>query len=227
VSRLDELEARVVRCRKCPRLVAWREAVARTKRRAFLSETYWGRPIPAFGSADARLVVVGLAPAAHGGNRTGRMFTGDRSGDWLYEALFAHGFANQEISVARGDGLALIDTFITAGARCAPPHNKPTREEFANCRPWLVDELALLERKRVVVALGALAWNEFLLAWRAGGGSVPAPKPRHGHLAETPLEGVTLLGSYHPSQQNTSTGRLTRPMLHAVFARARALLDGA
>jgi uracil-DNA glycosylase family 4 len=225
VSRLDELEARVVRCRRCPRLVAWREAVALTKRRAFREETYWGRPIPAFGGAQARLVVVGLAPAAHGGNRTGRMFTGDRSGDWLYEALFAHGFANQPTSVARGDGLEPIDTFITAGARCAPPDNKPTREEFANCRPWLVDELALLTRKRVVVALGALAWNEFLLAWRAGGGTVPSPKPRHAHLAETEFEGITLLGSYHPSQQNTSTGRLTRPMLHAVFARARALLD--
>jgi uracil-DNA glycosylase family 4 len=173
---------------------------------------------------DARLVVVGLAPAAHGGNRTGRMFTGDRSGDWLYEALFAHGFANQPKSVARDDGLALIDTFITAGARCAPPDNKPTREEFANCRPWLVSELALLTRKRVAVALGALAWNEFLLAWRASGYDLPSPKPRHGHGVEVALANLTLLGSYHPSQQNTSTGKLTRPMLHAVFARARALL---
>jgi uracil-DNA glycosylase family 4 len=223
---LRVLEAKVIRCRRCPRLVAWREEVARTKRRAFLDQTYWGRPIPAFGGVDARLVVIGLAPAAHGGNRTGRMFTGDRSGDWLYEALHAHGFANQAISRARDDGLTLRDAFISAGARCAPPDNRPTREEFANCRPWLVEELALLTRKRVVVALGALAWTEFLLAWKAGGGIVPAPRPRHGHGAEVRLEGgVTLLGSYHPSQQNTSTGRLTRPMLHSVFARARTLVD--
>lgn len=259
---LARLEARIIRCRKCPRLVAWREETARVKRRAYLGETYWGRPVPAFGAASARLVVVGLAPAAHGGNRTGRMFTGDRSGDWLYAALHGTGFANQAESRARGDGLALHDAFITAGARCAPPDNKPTREEFAHCRPWLVDELALLPDTRVVVALGALAWGEFLLAWRARGGVVPRPRPRFGHGAELRLRGglveavssgeertkrtkrtirtqpsgelaaprsgeITLLGSYHPSQQNTSTGRLTRPMLEAVFARARVLLDAA
>ena len=222
---LARLESRITRCRKCPRLVEWREETARVKRRAYLSEPYWGRPVPAFGEADARLVVVGLAPAAHGGNRTGRMFTGDRSGDWLYAALHAQGFASQAESRARGDGLELRDAFITAGARCAPPDNKPTREEFANCRSWLVLELALLTRMRVVVALGALAWGEFLLAWRERGGDVPAPRPRFGHGAEAGLGAVTLLGSYHPSQQNTSTGRLTRPMLDAVFARARALLD--
>jgi len=216
-----------VRCRRCPRLVAWREEVARTKRRAFASETYWGKPIPAFGSADARLVVVGLAPAAHGGNRTGRMFTGDRSGDWLYAAMHAQGFASQPTSLHNGDGLVLRDAFITAGARCAPPDNKPTREEFANCRPWLVGELELLESKRVVIALGGLAWTEFLLAWKARGGALPRPLPKFAHGAEARLEGVTLLGSYHPSQQNTSTGRLTRPMLEGVFARARTLLDGA
>ncbi len=259
---LARLEARIIRCRKCPRLVAWREETARVKRRAYLGDTYWGRPVPAFGAASARLVVVGLAPAAHGGNRTGRMFTGDRSGDWLYAALYASGFANQAESRARGDGLALRDTFVTAGARCAPPDNKPTREEFAHCRPWLVDELALLSDMRCVVALGALAWGEFLLAWRARGGVVPTPRPRFGHGAEVVLGGgfgepvssgeactkrtkrtkrthlsgeypasglreITLLGSYHPSQQNTSTGRLTRPMLEGVFARAHALLAAA
>ena len=221
---LARLESRITRCRKCPRLVEWREETARVKRRAYLSETYWGRPVPAFGEADARLVVVGLAPAAHGGNRTGRMFTGDRSGDWLYAALHAQGFANQGGSRARGDGLALKGAFITAGARCAPPDNKPTREEFAHCRSWLVEELALLTRMRVVVALGALAWGEFLLAWGASGGALPSPRPRFGHGAEVALGAITLLGSYHPSQQNTSTGRLTRPMLDAVFARAQALL---
>ena len=248
---LARLEARVVRCRKCPRLVAWREEAARVKRRAYLAETYWGRPVPAFGDASARLVIVGLAPAAHGGNRTGRMFTGDRSGDWLYRALHGAGFANQAESRARGDGLALRDAFVTAGARCAPPDNRPTPGEFARCRPWLVSELTLLTRMKVVVALGALAWGEFLLAWSGRGGVVPRPLPRFAHGAEVGLvpgeactkrtqrtlcthraagvpcpRPVTLLGSYHPSQQNTQTGRLTRPMLDEVFARARALLEG-
>ena len=224
---LLRLEARITRCRKCPRLVAWRERAARDKRRAYLSETYWGLPVPAFGGASARLIVVGLAPAAHGGNRTGRMFTGDRSGDWLYAALHAHGFATQAESRSRDDGLALRDAFITAGARCAPPDNRPTREEFARCRPWLVAELALLTRMRVVIALGGLAWGEFLLAWRERGGTVPSLGPRFAHGAEVRLGPgpVTLLGSYHPSQQNTQTGRLTRAMLDAVFTRARALLE--
>jgi uracil-DNA glycosylase family 4 len=221
---LAALEARVVHCRRCPRLVAWREAVAESKRRAFRDETYWGKPIPAFGSAEARLVVVGLAPAAHGGNRTGRMFTGDRSGDWLYAAMHAQGFASQPESVRRGDGLELRDAFITAGARCAPPDNRPTRDEFANCRPWLVGELELLTRMRVVIALGGLAWNELLLAWTAFGQAVPKPKPKFRHGGEVALGKVTLLGSYHPSQQNTSTKKLTMPMLEGVFARARAIL---
>ncbi len=229
---LVALEARVVQCRRCPRLVAWREETARVKRRAYREETYWGRPVPAFGDPRARLLLVGLAPAAHGGNRTGRMFTGDRSGDWLYAALHAHGFANQAASTSRDDGLALDDAFVTAGARCAPPDNKPTREEFAACRPWLVQELLLLARVRVVIALGALAWGEFLLAWAAAGGGLPAPRPRFTHGTECSLpgraggmpRGVTLLGSYHPSQQNTQTGRLTQPLFDAVFARARALI---
>jgi uracil-DNA glycosylase family 4 len=221
---LAALEARVVRCRKCARLVAWREAVAESKRRAFAHETYWGKPIPAFGHADAQLVVVGLAPAAHGGNRTGRMFTGDRSGDWLYAAMHSQGFANQAESTRRGDGLELRDAFITAGARCAPPDNKPTREEFANCRPWMTGELEMLTGMKVVVALGGLAWTEFLLAWAALGRAVPKPRPKFAHGAEVALGRVTLLGSYHPSQQNTSTKKLTMPMLEGVFARARALL---
>jgi uracil-DNA glycosylase family 4 len=226
----------VVACRACPRLVAWREEVARVKRRAFAHETYWGKPVPAFGAADARLVVVGLAPAAHGGNRTGRMFTGDRSGDWLYDALHAHGFATQPTSTQRGDGLALVDAFVTAAARCAPPDNRPTPEEFARCRPYLVAEFALLPQVRVIVALGALAWEHVLRAREEAGGTTPSPRPRHGHGAEVALAGVedfaggravTLLGSYHPSQQNTQTGRLTRPMLYSVFARARALVGDA
>ena len=227
---LDDLAARVVSCRRCPRLVAWREETAKTKRRAYIDETYWGRPVPAFGDPRARLLVVGLAPAAHGGNRTGRMFTGDRSGDWLYAALHAHGFANQPQSISRDDGLALTDAFVTAGARCAPPDNQPSREEFASCRPWLVAELNALTRVRVALALGALAWREFLLAWEATGGAVGSPRPRFAHGAEHALvgpgkgRGVTLLGSYHPSQQNTLTGRLTRPMFDGVFARARALV---
>ena len=232
---LERIEARVVRCRRCPRLVAWREEVAATKRRAFADETYWGRPVPAFGAADARLVLVGLAPAAHGGNRTGRMFTGDRSGDWLYAALHAHGFATQPESTSRDDGLALVDTFVTAAARCAPPDNRPTPDEFANCRSYLVEELGELRRAHVVVALGALAWEHFLRAWEERGGVVPRPRPKHAHGAEAELPGiarnsfaggkpVTLLGSYHPSQQNTQTGRLTRPMFHAIFGRALRIL---
>ncbi len=182
-------------------------------------------------------MLVGLAPAAHGANRTGRMFTGDRSGDWLFDALHAHGFASQASSTGRDDGLALDDAFVTAAARCAPPDNRPTPAEFARCQPFLVGELALLARARVVVALGALGWEHFLRAWAAGGGEMPTPRPRHGHGVEVVLPGipggfaagrpVTLLGSYHPSQQNTQTGRLTRPMFYSVFARARSLVGEA
>src|SRR5438046_315029 len=174
----------IVACDACPRLRNYCTDIAREKRRAYREETYWGRPVPAFGDPRARLLLVGLAPAAHGGNRTGRMFTGDRSGDWLYGALHAHGFANQAASTSRDDGLVLRDAFVTAGARCAPPDNKPTREEFAACRPWLAQEFALLVRVRVVLALGALAWREFLLAWEAAGGRTPMPRPRFAHGAE-------------------------------------------
>jgi len=219
------LDRAVMRCRACPRLVAHREAVARTKRRQFQGEPYWGRPVPGFGDRRARLLIVGLAPAAHGANRTGRMFTGDRSGDWLYAALHAAGFATQPTSTRRDDGLALRGAYVTAIARCAPPANKPTPAELAACRPFLVRELRLLARLRVVVCLGGLAQQGFLRAWVDAGRTVPVPRPRFGHGAECALPGgVTLLCSYHPSQQNTFTGRLTRPMLAGVFTRARALL---
>ena len=217
---LDALNADVVECRRCPRLVAWREQVAREKRAAFAGEEYWGRPVPSFGDARARLLVLGLAPAAHGGNRTGRIFTGDRSGDWLFAALWRAGFANQPTSVHRGDGLALSDCWIAAPVKCAPSDNRPTTDERDGCAPYLSSEVALLPL-RIVVALGAFAWDAAL---RHLG---PArPKPRFAHGAEAELGVVTLLGSYHVSQQNTFTGRLTEDMLDAVFARARAILRG-
>jgi uracil-DNA glycosylase family 4 len=218
---LDRLNAEVTRCRRCPRLVAWRELVAREKRAAFRHETYWGRPVPGFGDPAARLLVLGLAPAAHGGNRTGRIFTGDRSGDWLFASLWRTGFANQPTSVHRDDGLALRDCYITAPVKCAPPDNKPLPEERANCAPWLQRELALVDTIRVVVALGAYAWDAALRHL----GPV-RPKPRFGHGAEAALPNDrVLLGSYHVSQQNTSTRRLTESMLDAVFIGARELLE--
>ncbi|MGE0519357.1 MAG: uracil-DNA glycosylase [Candidatus Binatia bacterium] len=218
----------VTQCRLCPRLVAYREQVAREKRRQYRDDTYWGRPIPGFGDRGARLLIVGLAPAAHGANRTGRMFTGDRSGEWLYAALHATGFASQATAVRPDDGLALIDAYVTAIARCAPPANKPTPAEIANCRPYLVRELELLDRVRVVVCLGGLALDGFLRAWRESGRLPPAKRPRFAHGAEYPIAGgIALLCSYHPSQQNTFTGRLTRAMLDAVFARAREVLGTA
>jgi uracil-DNA glycosylase len=223
---LARLETRVTRCRLCPRLVAHRERVAREKVARFRSWRYWGRPIPGFGDPAARVLVVGLAPAAHGGNRTGRIFTGDESGNWLYAALHRAGFANQPTSVDRDDGLRLAGAFVTAIARCAPPLNKPTRQEVETCRRYLVGELALLARVRVVVVLGRIAHDGFLAAERARGRVAPRPAPAFAHGAEHSLpSGLTLLCSYHPSQQNTFTGRLTRAMLDAVFARARALVD--
>ncbi len=216
------LQRAVERCRRCPRLLAHCREVARRKRRQYLAETYWGRPVPGFGDPHARLLIVGLAPAAHGANRTGRMFTGDRSGDWLYAALHAAGFASQPSATRRDDGLALRDAYITAIARCAPPANKPLPNEIENCRPYLLRELALLADLRAVVCLGGMALDGFLRAWRAAARPAPAPRPRFAHAAEYALAGgVTLLCSYHPSQQNTFTGRLTRAMLAAVFTRAR------
>jgi len=218
VSSLPELEARIVACRACPRLVAWREEVARVKRAAFASETYWGRPVPGFGDPDARVMVLGLAPAAHGANRTGRVFTGDRSGAWLFASMYRTGYANQPTSVSADDGLRLTDLWVAAAVRCAPPANKPTPEERDRCLPYAREELDLLPRVSVIVCLGAFAWDAAL---RILGGA--GPRPKFGHLAEARVGAYTLVGSFHPSQQNTFTGKLTEPMTDAVFHRAREL----
>ena len=227
VDPLAGLNARLVVCRRCPRLVAWREQVAAERRAAFASQEYWGRPVPGFGDPQAGLLVVGLAPAAHGANRTGRMFTGDRSGDWLYRALHRAGFADRAVSRHRGDGLQLRDAYISAPVRCAPPANRPTGEERAACRPWLEEEFRLLDRVRVIVCLGALAYEEVLSLLAREGHPVPRPRPRFGHGRVVETGGPVLLCSYHPSQQNTFTGRLTEEMLDGVFTTARALLDEA
>ncbi|HTU96735.1 MAG TPA: uracil-DNA glycosylase [Solirubrobacteraceae bacterium] len=220
---LEALEAEIVSCRKCPRLVAWREEVARVKRASFAGETYWGRPVPGFGDPHASLVVLGLAPAAHGGNRTGRVFTGDRSGDWLFAALYRAGYANQPTSRAVDDGLALDDCWVAAAVRCAPPANKPTPTERDTCLPYAVSELELLTSARVIVCLGAFAWDAALRLLAAHGHERLRPRPRFGHGAEAVSGRFTLLGCFHPSQQNTFTGRLTEDMLDTIFTRARAL----
>ncbi|HEV3346357.1 MAG TPA: uracil-DNA glycosylase [Methylomirabilota bacterium] len=224
---LLSLAERIAACRLCPRLVAHREAVAALPPRRHRGEAYWARPLPGFGDPRARVLLMGLAPAAHGGNRTGRMFTGDRSGDWLFRALHEAGFANQPTSTHAGDGLRLRGAYITATIRCAPPANKPRPDETARCRPFLLEELALLSHVRVVVALGKIGWDAYLRTRRELGLGLPRPLPRFGHGARAlmPGDGVTLLGSFHPSQQNTFTGKLTRPMLRAVFAQARRLAD--
>ena len=222
-AELEALEAEIVACRRCPRLVAWREEVARVKRAAFASEDYWGRPLPGFGDPGARVFVLGLAPAAHGGNRTGRVFTGDRSGDWLFAALHRAGLANQARSVSRDDGLALRDCWVSAAVRCAPPANKPTPEERDTCLPYVVRELRLLERVGVIVCLGSFAWAAAQRALASAGVDLPRPRPRFGHRAEAVVGPYTLLGCFHPSQQNTFTGKLTESMLDDVFARAREL----
>ncbi|HEX5761768.1 MAG TPA: uracil-DNA glycosylase [Solirubrobacterales bacterium] len=220
---LAELAERVHSCQRCPRLVAWREAQAADPPRRFRGQRYWARPVSGFGDPAARVVLVGLAPAAHGANRTGRMFTGDRSGDWLYAALHRAGYANQPTAVDRGDGLELRGAYVTATVRCAPPANKPTPGERDACLPYLAQELALLGESRVLVALGGFGWDGVLRAATGLGVQLPRPRPRFGHGAEVDLERWRLLGCYHPSQQNTFTGRLTEPMLDAVFERARAL----
>jgi len=221
---LTELAEEIGRCRRCPRLVAWREEVAKERRAAFAEQAYWGRPVPGFGDPLARIVVLGLAPAAHGANRTGRMFTGDRSGDFLFAALSRASFANQPVSVGPDDGLVLRDIWITAAVRCAPPANRPTPAERDACLPWSVRELALLEDVRVVLCLGAFAWNAALrLIAGENGTPLPSPRPRFGHGAELHGEPYTLIGCYHPSQQNTFTGRLTESMIDTVLARAREL----
>ncbi len=220
---LKRLAAEVHACRRCPRLVEWREASAAAPPRRFQGEDYWARPAAGFGDPDARLAVVGLAPAAHGANRTGRMFTGDRSGDWLYAALYRAGYANRPESVRRDDGLRLRDAYVTAVVRCAPPANRPLPAERDNCLPYLTRELDLLERCRTIIALGGFAWDGALRALRDLGVEAPRPKPRFGHGAEADLGEWKLLGCYHPSQQNTFTGRLTEPMLDRIFTRAREL----
>ncbi len=222
---LVAVERAVIGCERCPRLRAHCRRVAREKKRQFRDQEYWGRPVPGFGDPGARLLVVGLAPAAHGGNRTGRVFTGDSSGNWLYEALHRFGFSNQSDSSGRDDGLSLAGCYITAAARCAPPANRPSPRELDQCRPYLEAEIRLLRRARVVVVLGRIAYESWLKAagWWARLPARERPRFAHGAAARLP-DGTTLLCSYHPSRQNTNTGRLTRPMWHAIFRRARALV---
>jgi uracil-DNA glycosylase len=221
-EKLASLTAAITTCRRCARLVQCREGAAEAAPRRFTGEPYWSRPVPGFGDPAARLLVVGLAPAAHGGNRTGRVFTGDRSGDWLYAALHRAGFANQAASVRRDDGLALSGAYVSCVVRCAPPGNRPTPAERDRCVGYLAGELQLLTGVRAIVALGGFAWDGVLLAARQLGHAIPRPRPAFGHGAETPLGPWQLVASYHVSQQNTFTGRLTEPMLDSVFARARA-----
>ncbi len=218
---LDELNALIVNCFKCPRLVVYREQVARERKRMYRDQAYWGGPVPGWGDPNARVYIVGLAPAAHGGNRTGRVFTGDSSGDFLFGALYRAGFANQPTSVARGDGLQLRDVYIGAAARCAPPDNKPTIQEFANCFPYLAREFELLNNVRVLIGLGAIGFNAILQVLAAHDVPLPKPRPKFGHNTLYRIGTYSVIGTYHPSRQNTNTGKLTQPMFDAVFARAR------
>ena len=222
---LHELNKTIINCRRCPRLVRWREDSGRNPPLRYRGQKYWAKPLRGFGDPSARLLIVGLAPAAHGGNRTGRIFTGDRSGDWLYGALHTAGFANQPNSDHRADGLKLTDCYITAAVRCAPPGNKPSLAEFKRCRPYLVQELQFFRALKVVIALGKIAFDSFLAAYQDCGGAVPKPRPRfaHGLVHDLP-DGIRLICSYHPSQQNTFTGKLTKPMFRRVFELAKAAL---
>lgn len=222
MATLRSLTADITGCRRCARLVSCREQAAKSPPRRFAEDAYWGKPVPGFGDPRARLLVVGLAPAAHGGNRTGRVFTGDRSGDWLYGALHRAGYASQPHSVSRDDGMQLTDAYVTCVVRCAPPENKPTPFERDRCLPHLVHEIVLLPRIRAVLALGAFAWDGFLLAAQRLGHSPGKPRPKFAHGARAQVGPYALVGSYHVSQQNTFTGRLTEEMLDAVFATARA-----
>jgi uracil-DNA glycosylase len=226
MAELPDAQTDIVDCRRCERLVEYREQVARDKVRRFKEQEYWGRPVPSLGDTNAQLLIVGLAPAAHGGNRTGRVFTGDRSGDWLYRALYHFGFANQPQSIDRNDGLKLTDCYVTAAVHCAPPDNKPLPSEFVNCRPYFLDELQKLKKVRVVVPLGLIGFKTYFTARKELGLPNPAPLPAFGHGLVTKLkEGITLISCYHPSQQNTQTGKLTEAMLDDVFRQARALLQ--
>ncbi len=224
-DRLEQLAVEIHRCHRCPRLVEWREASAASPPRRFQGEEYWARPVAGFGDPDARLALVGLAPAAHGANRTGRMFTGDRSGDWLYAALHRAGYANQPTAIGCEDGLRLLGAYVTAVVRCAPPANRPMPSERDNCLPYLARELELLGNCRTIVALGGFAWDGALLALKNLGHPAPRPKPRFGHGAEACIGDWKLIGCYHPSQQNTFTGRLSEPMLDEILTRARELSD--
>jgi len=222
---IRSIEERVIACRRCPRLVQWREKVAADKVRRFRDQEYWARPVPALGDPAAALIVVGLAPAAHGGNRTGRVFTGDESGNWLFRALHKAGFANQPLSVHRDDGLRLTDCYITATIHCAPPGNKPLPEEVANCRPYLLHELKLLKNVRVVVGLGKIGFDAALDAYREVGMITFKARPKFAHAASYTFGNLTFIGTFHPSQQNTFTGKLNEPMLDAVFEEARRALS--
>ena len=222
---LGEVNDRIVQCSRCSRLVAWREETANTRVRRYADQEYWGKPLIGFGDRQARVILVGLAPAAHGGNRTGRMFTGDESGNWLFQALYSVGFANKPESLRVDDGLRLTDCYITASVRCAPPKNKPTPDEFANCRSFLLAELAMFTRMRVVVGLGKIGFDAASSALKELGRITFARKPAFVHGARYDFDGITLLGTYHPSQQNTFTGKLTRPMLASVLRTARRIAD--
>lgn len=221
---IQTLQKEIIDCRQCPRLVHWREQVAKEKVKRFADEEYWGKPIPGFGDPDARLLLVGLAPAAHGGNRTGRMFTGDNSGNWLYRALHKAGFANQAESVDRNDGLKLTDCYITATLRCAPPQNKPMPKEIRNCRPYLLKEIELLKNVRVVVGLGKIGFEAALNAYRELGRIDFKSKPKFAHCATFTFGELTFIASFHPSQQNTFTGKLTEPMFDRVFRSAMIIV---
>jgi uracil-DNA glycosylase len=225
---LQELADRITGCERCPRLRRYCNQIASARKREFASQSYWGRPVPGFGDPEARLLIVGLAPGAHGSNRTGRVFTGDASGVWLYEALHRYGWANQPGAWTRDDGLTLTDCYITAAARCAPPKNRPTAEELDRCRPYLQEELGLLTRVRVVLALGRIGWESWLRAAGWWARLTPRERPHFGHGAEAVLpDGTVLIASFHPSRQNTNTGRLTRPMWNGVFERVRAIVPSA
>ncbi len=222
---LETIEQQVPRCRACPRLVEWREKVGREKRKAFRDEEYWARPVPGFGDHQARLLILGLAPAAHGANRTGRIFTGDRSGDWLFAALHRAGIANQPHAISQDDGLTIRDAYITASVKCAPPDNKPRPEETLLCRPYLLNELRALSRLQVILCLGGFAWEQAFRSLRELGLELPGRRPRFAHGAVARIGPFTLVGCYHPSQQNTFTGRLTHEMLDTIFQDVRAILD--